>query len=633
MYTSYYNLSAKPFQITTDMRFLWLGDDHKEALANLSYGLLDGNGYAVLIGAIGTGKTTIVNALLATLDDRVLVANITHPSLDATEFLGFVARTYDPSAVVLRKADCLHVFNAFLQHAHAEGKVVLLVVDEAHRLSEELLEEIRLLSNMEKNGRKLINIFFVGQTELKRRLLSPHCRALRQRITLFYHLQPLSEAETIRYIAYRLHVAGSEERLFTSNALHSIHKFSRGIPRLINRLCDRALLTGFVTGQAMVGTQIIQECAREISLVDPIRSAAPTSWRVVLFGRKWLDASRWRLALSRIKSHRSPALKRLRAAAAAGIESAVQSQAQKVRETVGAVFQKNRSRAVVIALSAATLVVAAWMISIHWQPVAKTEARSVAYPVSTEEEPYLLAKFSSSAPHEPPDGEQQPTQAAGRATTPRTPASVLSAPQPVVAPTPQKRFVTETAAAMLARNDYAATITLLEDDRDPTPANRNLTGTLYAKALVGRAAQLMAQSPEQAEALLRKAIAEDPRSTEALVQLGSYYTRTKKYALAIDVYQKAVQLNPRLPDVIFNLGFIYAATGMYASAEEMLVRVVALKPDYLDKALFNLAVVQQKIGKQRESLASLEAAVAIQPGNQDAQTYLSELKGVEQVRR
>jgi general secretion pathway protein A len=129
MYRSYYHLSAKPFQISADPRFLWLGDDHKEALATLRYGLAEGNGYVVLVGEVGTGKTTLVNALLATLGERVLVANINHPTLDVPEFFTFVARTYDPAAAVASKTDCLHFFKAFLQQAHADGKRVLLVID------------------------------------------------------------------------------------------------------------------------------------------------------------------------------------------------------------------------------------------------------------------------------------------------------------------------------------------------------------------------------------------------------------------------------------------------------------------------------------------------------------------------
>ena len=173
MYLSYYGLVEKPFQISTDPRFLWYGEKHSEALANLRYGLLERNGYVVLTGDVGTGKTTLINALLASLNDKVVFANINHPTLDTIEFMRFVARKFDPAVSAQSKADLVSFFQTFLQKAHARGKIVLLVVDEAQRLSMEVLEELRLLSNLEKSGDRLLNIMLVGQNELKPLLAAP----------------------------------------------------------------------------------------------------------------------------------------------------------------------------------------------------------------------------------------------------------------------------------------------------------------------------------------------------------------------------------------------------------------------------------------------------------------------------
>ncbi|MBT8366064.1 MAG: AAA family ATPase, partial [Deltaproteobacteria bacterium] len=230
MYLSFYKLKEMPFNISTDPRFLWYGEKHGEALANLTYGLLEGNGYVVMTGDAGTGKTTLVNALIKTLDDNVLVANINHPTFGASEFLNIVAKTYDSTAEIASKADCLIFFKSFLQRTHVEGKTVLLIIDEAHRLPKESLEEIRLLSNMEKAHQKLIKIFLAGQNELKLTLFSPECHALRQRITLFYDLHPLSEDETLDYVVHRLKVAGTKKQLFTSGAIHQIQNFTQGYP-------------------------------------------------------------------------------------------------------------------------------------------------------------------------------------------------------------------------------------------------------------------------------------------------------------------------------------------------------------------------------------------------------------------
>ncbi|MFT5700471.1 MAG: general secretion pathway protein A, partial [Desulforhopalus sp.] len=207
MYLSFYNLSKKPFTISADPRFLWQGENHKEAFATLKYGLLDLNGFVVLTGDVGTGKTTLLNALIETLDDSVYVANINHPTLEPLDFFRIIAKAYDPSAEITNKAEFLLFLNNFLQKAHADGKVVLLIIDEAHRLSKELLEEIRLFSNIEQAGKKLINIFFVGQDEFNEIIQLPECRALRQRITLFYDLEPLTENETPEYVAHRLMIA------------------------------------------------------------------------------------------------------------------------------------------------------------------------------------------------------------------------------------------------------------------------------------------------------------------------------------------------------------------------------------------------------------------------------------------
>jgi len=629
MYLAYYNLSTKPFKISPDPRFLWLGSDHKEALANFKYGLLESNGYVVLIGAVGTGKTTLVNALLQMLDTNVLVANINYPSLDAVDFLSLVVRTYDPSAVVSSKADCLHFLKGFLRRARSAGKTVLLVIDEAHRLSEALLEEIRLLSNMEHDGENLVNIFFVGQTELKRTLQSSHCRALRQRITLFYHLQPLSETDTLQYIAHRLNKAGAETQLFTPQAMHAVYKFSRGYPRLINKLCDRALLTGFVKEQKTISAAIILECAREISLIDPIMPAVPMANRLPHPARNWSDMGRWRGARANMRENIAAALKHVRragAAAAASSRPAIQVGPQSVRNTIARFLRKLPAKVMLATSAVAVLIIAAWMFAAIIRKPGQTEPHATADLAQTVQETNRPADDSASAPKVPPSAGEQPSPLPDRPATPEA----SPAPAATDAPVPPVPSVREMAAALLGKHDFASVIALLEADGDPAPQNTADLRTLYAQALVGRAGQLAAQSPAEAETLLRKAVAADASNVEALVQLGNLRTRAKAYAEAIGSYQKAVQLNPRRADVLFNLGFIFASTGMYASAEEMLARVVQLKPEYIDKALFNLAVVQHKIGKRQESLASLEAAVAIRPENVQAQAYLKELKAAEE---
>jgi len=268
MYLSHYNLVEKPFQITADPRFLWLGEKHQEALATLKYGVLDNRGFLLLTGDVGTGKTTLINALLRDLDKDIVVATVVDPNLEKLEFLNFLANAFNINKKFPTKVDFLIYFAKFLRDGYLDNKKVLLIIDEAQRLSKEVLEEIRLLSNIEEEHTKLLSIFFVGQNEFNDTLMQKEVRALRQRITIRYHIEPLTEDETREYIRYRLKVAGSERDIFERKAIGKIYAYSRGYPRLINVICDNALLTGFVKNITTINRPIIKECARELRVLD-----------------------------------------------------------------------------------------------------------------------------------------------------------------------------------------------------------------------------------------------------------------------------------------------------------------------------------------------------------------------------
>lgn len=281
MYLDFYELKVKPFQISTDSRFLWMGEKHKEALATLKYGILDNKGFLLLTGDVGTGKTTLINALVSQLGDNVLVATIPDPDLEPLDFYNFVADAFQINTVFSTKGAFLIRFTQFLHQAYSRNQKVLLIVDEAQRLQYEILEEIRLLSNIEKQETKLLNIFFVGQNEFNDTLLKRENRALRQRITLNYNIEPLDEKETGEYIRYRLQIAGQERKIFDAGAVRSIFEFSGGYPRLINIICDLGLLSGYVEEAKTIGSKLIQECARELEIQshapapDPEQPMAP----------------------------------------------------------------------------------------------------------------------------------------------------------------------------------------------------------------------------------------------------------------------------------------------------------------------------------------------------------------------
>ena len=266
MYLSHYNLVQKPFQISPNPKFLWLGEKHKEALAMMEYTILNNQGFLVLTGDVGTGKTTLINALVNNLGDDVLVATIFNPSLSKLEFFEQVGTILNVGKNFNGKLEFIEKLSNFLHSSYNNNKKVLLIIDESQKLSKELLEEIRLLSNIEKGGCKLINIFFVGQEEFNDILMQQECRALRQRITTTYNIQPLTEGETREYIVHRLKIAGCKQEIFTKNAIKEIYLFSRGYPRLINIICDQALLTGYVKDTKKIKRTIIRECVQELRL-------------------------------------------------------------------------------------------------------------------------------------------------------------------------------------------------------------------------------------------------------------------------------------------------------------------------------------------------------------------------------
>ncbi len=271
MYLDHYKLHLKPFQISTDPKFLWLGEKHQEALAVLKYGILDNKGFLLLTGDVGTGKTTLLNALIDSLGDDVLVAMVADPGLAKMDFFNFVADSFGLHTRFKSKGEFLIYLKNFLIDLNRHNKQALLIIDECQHLNQKLLEEVRLLSNIEKASTKLINIFFVGQSEFNNIILRPHNRAIRQRITINYNISSLSEAETSEYIRFRLGVAGSEETIFTSAAIEEVYKFSYGYPRLINIICDQALLTGFVKEKKHVDEKIVAECAGELR-IEPGKS-------------------------------------------------------------------------------------------------------------------------------------------------------------------------------------------------------------------------------------------------------------------------------------------------------------------------------------------------------------------------
>lgn len=274
MYTSHFGFNAKPFQISSDPRFLWLGEQHKEALAILEYGIQENKGVIALSGDVGTGKTTLVNALMFRIRDDVIAAVVSDPGLEPMDFFCYVANLYGLTNRVDTKVEFLFHFMAFLKNASRQKKKVLLVIDEAQRIDANLLEEIRMLSNIEQSGGRLLNVFLVGQNELNAMLLKPENRSFKQRIATHFNLVPLTLDEIDDYIGYRLAVAGCGRRIFTGGAVGEIFKFSKGYPRLINAICDQSLISAYVKNSRKVTADMVADSAKDFrfpqqALPDP----------------------------------------------------------------------------------------------------------------------------------------------------------------------------------------------------------------------------------------------------------------------------------------------------------------------------------------------------------------------------
>ena len=250
--------------MSTDPDFLWLGEKHKEALAVLKYAILENKGVLSLTGDVGTGKTTLINALLKSLGKDIITATVYDARLEVLDFFRTVAAAFKIKGDIEGKGKFILKFMDFLIKAHERHQKVLLIIDEAQGINGDLLEEIRLLSNLETEYTRLLNIFFVGQNEFVDILQKYENRALRQRVTVRYHIDPLTLNETAAYIRHRLEVGGTTAPIFDSGAIDEIYFFSGGYPRLINIMCDHALLTGYVREVQTVNAKLIRECREEL---------------------------------------------------------------------------------------------------------------------------------------------------------------------------------------------------------------------------------------------------------------------------------------------------------------------------------------------------------------------------------
>lgn len=314
MYAAYFGLKQEPFSIAPDPRLLFMSEQHREALAHLLYGVQGGGGFVLLTGEIGTGKTTVCRCFLDQAPAHCNLAYIFNPKLTVLELLETVCHEFGVEAAppghrAATVKDYLDPLNAFLLHAHAAGRNNVLVIDEAQNLAPEVLEQLRLLTNLETSERKLLQIILIGQPELRDMLARPELEQLAQRVIARYHLGALGEADSAHYVRHRLEVCGLDRPLpFDRAALRQVHRATGGVPRRINLLCDRALLGAFATGQGQVTRRVVAKAAAE---VFPRQARARRAWpRMALAATAGLVAGAGLLAAATrtLETERMPAL-------------------------------------------------------------------------------------------------------------------------------------------------------------------------------------------------------------------------------------------------------------------------------------------------------------------------------------
>jgi general secretion pathway protein A len=293
MYREHYGLLRTPFEMTPDPAFLYLGETHREGLATLVYGVQSGKGFVMLTGEVGTGKTTLLHALLGQLDANTASAFLFNPKLEPLDFFRILFDEYGIEEPCRTKAEYLLALNRFLIERLSRNEKTLLIIDEAQTLSSAMLEEVRLLSNLETPSSKLLQIMLVGQPELNQVLARPELRQLRQRIVLRHQLRPFDEKDLSAYIDERLTLAGyTGKGIFKRSALKEIFDVTGGVPRVVNIVCDSALLTGYARGKTLLGSDVIREVARDLQLsgeVGEFSAATPEPERSIpRKKRRWL---------------------------------------------------------------------------------------------------------------------------------------------------------------------------------------------------------------------------------------------------------------------------------------------------------------------------------------------------------
>lgn len=755
MYQEFYGLKRLPFQLLPDPDFFYLSHKHDTALTHLEYGISQRAGFIVITGEIGTGKTTLLRYLLRSLDEDLPVATLSQTYLYAEDLIRAICQDFSLPHQNKRKPELLELFGTFLVDQYRKGKYVILILDEAQNLPLESLEELRMLSNLDADNERILQIILVGQPPLRAKLRREELRQLYQRIEVSYHLEALDQQELKNYIRYRIETAGGPDpNLFHEEAIETIFDYSGGVPRLINAVCHGCLVYGFAEGIKKIHRDLVEavlndredfglfpssEAAgkQEISatlnpdrkengeaLSTPDHLNTKLDRLIELSGLSAEAFERVTSSLARMSSQTDLTGIKEQLASERKTRKAIEDRLAQVESLLDQVnrdslqinteavppYAKNhqpthqteskatREKPDKFQVLTQRLV---HLIEGEWKPrVSKTflnlrhiflllysEGRKrpaiismiiISYIFSAAGAAFLFSKDQRSNENgfRPGKADQvnvsrmftkknkQPVQMEPNALK-RTEKS----PLPQKAPEKKKLIVAKTTSPWVSQtpvspaqpNDKAQDAdsiasSVSKDDSSKAVNNASIkvltapdqlvkrldhathsydmakaevdNKKLYSQTLTEQAKVLLDEGQsKKAEESLLKAVEADPDNFAAYFELGKLYTKAKEYTKAINNYQNAAELRPDTASVPYNLGFVYAGKRDYQNAEKALQRAAELNPPYADKVLFNLAVVQQKLGKGDSCIQNLQKSLSVNPSNRRAKEYLDKILG------
>jgi len=618
---SFFHLKRSPFQLSPNPLFFWLSSTHKEALGTLQYCLMNKKEFALITGDVGSGKSILINSFLENIEDieeGILLIKITNPPTDLIDLFKLLAISLEFSEVD-NKADFINQFEKFLQEIQRNHKRLLIIIDEAHKLTPDQLEELRLLVNMTSIEKESITFFFLGQNKLNQILLTDKCLALRSRIAFHYHIKPLTREETENYIAFRLLIAGGDIKIFSRHALGKIHELSDGNPRFINTICERSMMEAHSRAKKIVSRAIVKTAYKKILLPgedkpDAVIEKNSEITAIQHFKREYI--------FNLIKNIYSICL-------------------HGKKHFVSSTHLNNFNLRTIIPVG---FIIGAVILFIVWNFKNFSSTDITIHPQISEPQPESSPSLSSLeksdsviSQSEADVGSPPPTKSVN-ASIKKKVMTVDNASPSIYLEKKKKTESTSTSISllsirsMIADKQFSEAIIRIEQAKKQKKLTFNIDEIhrLYAKAVLEKSKQLLKENQNNiAIELFLHAIMFDASNPTFYFELGKIFTGLGKYDEAVEMYGKSLEINPNNSGTYYNLGYIYFVKNNYNVSEKMFRESAKLNPPYLDKVLFNMAVVQYLQGKRKQCVDNLKEALRLAPDNKKAKKMLNKIEKLD----